>query len=93
MTDPTSTPTSGPDSGSGGMSIAAMVLGIAAVIFAFIPFIPLLPYALAVGAIVLGFLGRKRAGRTMATAGIWLGVGAIILTTLMTFLILGWMMG
>lgn len=84
-------PAGQPAAGSG-MSITALILGIVAVALAFIPLVPILPVGLGIAAIVLGILGRKRQGRGMATAGLWLGVAAIVISIVINLLLVGWMM-
>lgn len=62
-----------------GMATAALVLGILAVVFAFIPVIGLIAFILAPLAIIFGVLGRKSSKKGQATAGaITGGVGLVI---------------
>lgn len=74
-----------------GKAVAAGILGIVAVVFAVIPILDLLGVILAVLAIVLGVLSRNSMDeapsprRRWATAGIVLGIVAIVLAVVMYF--------
>jgi len=59
---------------SKGMSIAAMVLGIVAVVFCCVAYISI---PCAILALIFGFVGKKKGGKGMAIAGIVLGIVAI----------------
>ena len=78
-----------------GFGIAALILGILALLTAFIPVLGLflaIPFGLA--ALVLGFLGRRRAKRGeasnggLALAGLILGVLALVVTVAFTAFVL-----
>jgi len=62
-----------------GLSIAAMVLGIIAIVLCCAWYISI---PCAILAIIFGIIGRKRAGKGMATAGVVLGIIAIALMIL-----------
>ena len=70
-----------------GMGVAALVLGIAAVLVTFL--LPVLGLVVAIVAIVLGILGVKRVNqgeadnRAMALWGLWLGIAAAILMVIL----------
>jgi hypothetical protein len=80
-----------PDRPGRGFAIAALVLGIAAVLTSWIPFVVVLGLAATVLAIVFGVIGRRRsrvAGQPsgVATAGLALGVIAVPMVVLGAFL-------
>ena len=60
--------------GGKGLSIAAMVLGIVAVVLCCIWYIS---FPCAILAIIFGIIGKKRDGRGMAITGLVLGIVAI----------------
>lgn len=66
-----------------GLSVAAMILGIISLVFFCVWYLSI---PCAIIAIVLGVLGRKKGGKGMATAGIVLGIIAIILVVLILVL-------
>ena len=74
-----------------GLGTAALVLGILALLVAWIPFIGLLGLLLGIAALTLGIIGRGRVRRGQATngcaalAGIITGAIAIVLAIVMTF--------
>ena len=65
---------------SKGLSIAAMVLGIIAVILFCYPFISI---PCAILAIIFGVIGKKQGGKGMGIAGLVLGIVALALYGLM----------
>ncbi|GAA3598250.1 hypothetical protein GCM10022198_23150 [Klugiella xanthotipulae] len=67
-----------------GLSITAMILGIASFVFGFTFLVP-------VAAIIFGIIGRSRepAGRGMATTGIVLGIVCLVFNLLMSILFFG----
>ncbi|WP_051325358.1 DUF4190 domain-containing protein [Glycomyces tenuis] len=75
-----------------GFAVTALVLGIIALVLAFIPVVNLISFALGVIAIIFGIVGlvtgRKRhAGRGMSLTGIILGVLALAVAVLMYVLV------
>lgn len=62
--------------GGKGLSIAAMVLGIVAVVFCCVVYISI---PCSILAIIFGIIGKKRDGRGMAITGLVLGIVAIVL--------------
>jgi len=72
MTYADSTPDATPTSRSKTMAVLSLVFGIVSIVLS--PFLPILWILLAIAAVVLGFLSRKRENaRTMALVGIILG--------------------
>jgi hypothetical protein len=73
-------------SGNNGIAIAALIIGIISLLIAWIPFLGLLGGIGGVVALILGFMGRKRAndpgtgGSGAAITGIVTGILALILT-------------
>jgi len=70
-----------------GMSVAAMVLGIIAMVIGWIPGVGWLGLPCAIVALILGIIGRKKAKEVgaptgMATAGVVLGIISLAVTTL-----------
>lgn len=65
--------------GGKGLSIAAMVLGIVAVVFCCVWYLSI---PCAILAIIFGIIGKKRDGKGMAIAGLVLGIVAIALYVL-----------
>ncbi|PSL48587.1 hypothetical protein B0H94_104188 [Salsuginibacillus halophilus] len=69
--------TEAPQTAENGFAVASLVLGIIAVVFNLIPFIP---YGLAILAIIFGALGLRNSNRRgMAIAGLILGGIALLL--------------
>ena len=66
--------------GNCGFSIASMVLGIIAVLSCFFWFITI---PCSILAIVFSVIGKKKGGKRMATAGLILGITALVLFTLL----------
>ena len=76
MTYADSTPDATPTSRSKTMAVLSLVFGIVSIVLS--PFLPILWILLAIAAVVLGFLSRKRENaRTMALVGIILGLVGI----------------
>lgn len=78
--------------GSNGVAVAAMVIGIISLLIAWFPILGLLGGLGGLVAVILGFLGRKRAqagapSGGMALSGIITGVVAMALATLVTILV------
>jgi len=73
-----------------GFSIASMVLGIVAVVCCCIWYISI---PCAILAIIFAIVGKKKGGRGMATAGLILGIIAIVLYVLLIILGIGAMAG
>ena len=77
-----------PAQGNGhGMSVASLVVGIVAIVFAFIPGLYIIAFVLGVVAIVLGAVGNSQAKKAglkngMAVAGLVLGIITIVLALL-----------
>lgn len=76
-----------------GMSIAALVLGIVAIVGGFIIPIPFIDLACAIVALILGVLGRKKAKEVgapsgIATAGLVLSIIALAWTIIATIICL-----
>lgn len=67
------------------MAVASLVLGIVALVFAFIPGVSWIAWIGGVVGIVLGVLGRKREPekKGMATAGLVMSIVAVVLGVLM----------
>ncbi len=75
------------------MAIAALVLGVVALVFSLIPCVGMLAFIPAVLGVILGALGMKEAkttdkGKGMATTGLILSVLTIIWIPIYTFAIL-----
>lgn len=75
----------------GGLAMAALVLGITAIILSFIPLIGFVSYPLAILAIILGFvsLARKKPGNGQALAGTILGAVALVIAIVVSILTAG----
>lgn len=75
-----------------GMGTAALVLGIVAILFAFIPFVGFVSYPLAILGIIFGLLGLSRVGKKVATnrgvtlTGLILSVIGLVLVIVSTVL-------
>lgn len=78
-----------------GLAITALILGIVAVVLAFIPVVNFLTYILGLVAVVLGVIaiftadGTKRRGRGMGIAGAILGAVAIVIAIVVTVVVVG----
>ena len=74
-----------------GMAIGALIVSIVAVLLAVIPFISVAGVIAAIVAVVLGFIGLRRAaaagGRGMAIAGVVVGFGALVIGAVLTVVI------
>ena len=81
-------PMGAPVQQSNGMAVAALVLGILAIVTFWIPFFNIVSIIMGIVALILGFLGRGRSkqpgvgGGGMAMTGIILGALAIVLSIL-----------
>ncbi len=76
-------------SGTNGMAVAALIIGILSLLISIFPFIGLIGTLGGIAALVLGFVGRKKAKTTsagggMAITGIITGILAIIVSLLVT---------
>lgn len=71
-----------------GLGLAALLVGIGAVVLAFIPFVSYVAWIVGITAIVLGIIAVRRSGRSKggAVAGIVLGGVAIILAIVMSLI-------
>ncbi|MHC6175418.1 DUF308 domain-containing protein [Glutamicibacter sp. X7] len=69
-----------------GLGVAALVLGIIAVVFAFIPLVGMVAFALGGLALILGIIGavKKNRPRGTAIAGVILGLASIIIAGVVT---------
>lgn len=70
------------DSGRSGMATAALVLGICAAVFAFVPIIGMIAFVLGPLAIIFGILARNSAKRGQAIAGIATGGAGLAISIL-----------
>lgn len=73
-------------SGSKGLAITALILGIVAIVFAFIPVVNFFSYAPAAVAIILGIivLAKKKPGKGMGLTGLILGGASIVIAIIVT---------
>ena len=76
-----------------GFAVTALVLGIIAVVLAFIPVVNIVSFVLAALAIIFGIVGlissgKRHAGKGMSITGIVLGVVALALAIIMYVLVL-----
>jgi predicted Zn finger-like uncharacterized protein len=73
---------------STGLSIASLILGIVSLLCSCFSFGSLcvapVPFACAVTALILGFIGMKKGGKTLAIIGICCGGGSILLTIILS---------
>ncbi len=69
--------------------ITAMVLGIIAVVFSFIPVVGFISFILGPLAVIFGVVGllRKQAGKGTSIAGLVLGVAAIVIAAMVTAMV------
>lgn len=68
----------------GGLSIAAMVLGIIGIVLSFIPIINNIAFVLGILALIFGIIGiARKVGKGKAIAGLVLGILSIIITLVM----------
>lgn len=75
-----------------GFAVTALVLGIVALVLAFIPIINVVSFVLAALAIIFGIVGlivggRRRSGKGMSITGIVLGALALVVAILMYVLV------
>lgn len=75
-----------------GFAVTALVLGIIALVLAFIPVVNLVSFVLAALAIIFGIVGlvasgKRRSGKGMSITGIVLGAVAIVIAVLMYVLV------
>lgn len=84
-----------PPSKNNGMAITALILGILALLLAWIPIVNFLSIVLGLAAVVLGFLGMRKAavagGRGLAIGGIVTGGLALLATILMIVVAAIWL--
>lgn len=67
---------------SGGLDIAALVLGILSVVLAFLPWGPVISILFGIIGLVLGFMQKRRGQTKLGRAGIILSVIGIVLSVL-----------
>lgn len=68
--------------GGSGLAVAALVLGILAIINSFIPFLNVISYVFAILAVIFGIIGIvKKNGKGMAIAGLVMGILTFIIAT------------
>lgn len=91
MSDPTQAPTQTPRKDGNGFGVTALVVGIIAVLLAFIPFVSVVGIVLGGIALIFAIIGlvAKQRPRGMAIAGLVLSIGAIVIGLIFTIAIYG----
>lgn len=82
------------DSLGNGPAVAAMILGVVAILLAFVPFLGLIALPLGIVAVILGVIGRRRGrlsgiGRGTATTGLATGALGGVLAVAITMVFIG----
>lgn len=75
-----------PQKTANGMGVTALILGIIAILVAFIPFVGILSFILGIGAVILGIFGMRKKDRPRGTAiaGLVLGGLSLIIAAIVT---------
>lgn len=90
MSNPAPTPTTNVVSQNNGLAIASMVIGIIALLLAWIPIIGFIGFVGGIAAIIMGIIALKKAtGKGMSIAGIITGALSVLSSLAMAFLFFG----